>query len=302
MKYTLITGASGFIGANLIKLYPTKELKILIKDKNFQCKGVKKININISKKKINFNFLKDVKTVIHLALIDNKSSKKKIKQKNYTFIKNLFEQSKKYNVQKIIKISTAKVYGLNPNKKITEKSKLKPFNDYVRYHAESDQFLYRNINKSNLDIIILRISNGFGAPKTFQSNCWDLIVNNFCYNAFTKNKIIIKSNLNIKKNFIDMKKIIKTIKFFSDNKKKINGIFNVGGEKNFSLKQIALIIKKSLKSKDIKILSTTRREIENKNFTYNIDKIKKLKCKIKDNFDQELKETFNFLKKNKKNV
>ena len=82
MKYTLITGASGFIGANLIKLYPTKELKILIKDKNFQCKGVKKININISKKKINFNFLKDVKTVIHLALIDNKSSKKKIKQKN----------------------------------------------------------------------------------------------------------------------------------------------------------------------------------------------------------------------------
>ena len=85
-------------------------------------------------------------------------------------------------------------------------------------------------------------------------------------------------------------------------KKKINGIFNVGGEKNFSLKQIALIIKKSLKSKDIKILSTTRREIENKNFTYNIDKIKKLKCKIKDNFDQELKETFNFLKKNKKNV
>ena len=87
MKYKLITGASGFIGANLIKLYPTKELKILIKDKNFQCKGVKKININISKKKININFLKDMKTIINLNLIENKRTKKKIKKKIIQLIK-----------------------------------------------------------------------------------------------------------------------------------------------------------------------------------------------------------------------
>ena len=305
MKYTLITGASGFIGANLIKLFLSKKIKILVKNNKFHHEKAKTINIDISNKNINFNFLKDVETIIHLASISEKNSKKnkkKVKQANYNFIKDLFEQSKKYNVRRIIKISTAKVYGLNLDKRVTEKSKLKPFNDYVYYHAKSDEFLYKNIDKGKLDILILRISNGFGAPKTTKKDCWDLIVNNFCYNAFKNKKITIKSKFNYKKNFIDMTKIIKTIKLFNDYPKKISGIYNIGSEKSFSLRKMAFLVKKMIKSENIQVLSSGNTKIKNNKFIYSVDKVKRLKFKIKDNTNEELKDIIEYLKKNKKNV
>ena len=267
MKYTLITGATGFIGHNLIKDLSKRKIKVLVKNKKSHIKNYKNIYIDISKKKINFNFLKDVSSIIHLASISDERSKKnknknKIKQTNYIFIKNLIKESKKYNVKRIIKISTAKVYGLNPNKKITETSKLKPYNNYINYHAKSDYFLYNEINKKKLDIIILRLSNGFGVPKNFNNDCWGLIVNNFCYNAFKYKKIIIKSSANYKKNFIDMKNIIKIIKFFDSYPKKISGIYNIGSNKSFSLDQIAKIVKKLYLKRKITIVFPKNKKIK----------------------------------------
>lgn len=305
MKYTLITGATGFIGRSLIKTISKKKIIVLVRNKKSHIKGYKNINVDISKKKINFNFLKNVESIIHLASISEEKSKKdrnKTKQVNYVFIKNLIKQSKKYDIKRIIKISTSKVYGLNQNKKITENSKLKPYNDYVNYHAKSDQLLYKEINKKKFDIIILRLSNGFGAPKIFNKDCWGLIINNFCYNAFKYKKIFIKTDINYKKNFIDMKNIIQIIKLFYDYPKKINGIYNVGAKKSFTLNQIVKIIQKTYLTKNMNNISLSEKKIVNNKFEYDISKITKLGFKTINRLHQEIRGIFSFLKKNKNYV
>ena len=51
MKYTLITGATGFIGRSLIKTISKKKIIVLVRNKKSHIKSYKNIYIDISKKK-----------------------------------------------------------------------------------------------------------------------------------------------------------------------------------------------------------------------------------------------------------
>ena len=306
IKYTLINGGSGLIGSRLIKKFDKKKIKIYFKRKIYEkiFKDYKTAHLDFSKKNLDFSFLKNTKTLIHAASLDEKMSNKypeKAKIINYDFIKKLFDACKKHNVKRLIKISTSKVYGEVLNKKITEKSSLNPYDNYTLYHAKSDIFLQKYGKNSCIDIIILRVSNGFGYPTFDNQRCWELIANNFCHNAYHRKVIEIKSKINYIKNFVDMNYLIKIIKFFNDYPKKVSGVFNVGSKDNISLYNMASKIKKiAIKNKlnNIKILSSFNKKKTNIKYYYSIKKLLRFGCNIKENQDIEINNLFRFLKKN----
>ena len=80
------------------------------------------------------------------------------------------------------------MFGDNGGIPISENSSLNPYDNYTLYHGNSDVLLEQYAKNSYMDIIILRVSNGFGYPIFNNRNCWNLIINNFCYNAYYKKK------------------------------------------------------------------------------------------------------------------
>ena len=88
----MVTGASGLVGQDLIKLLASKRNKVIaiynnnenIKEEIFD-KNIKWKKINLSR---NFNLKEDIDIIIHCAVTHNFSKKKKIF--NYIFFKYYF--------------------------------------------------------------------------------------------------------------------------------------------------------------------------------------------------------------------
>ena len=49
--------------------------------------------------------------------------------------------------------------------------------------------------KSQISCINLRLSNSYGEPYSENNDCWNLVVNNLCFNAFKYGKIEIEIKL-----------------------------------------------------------------------------------------------------------
>jgi len=148
----LITGATGFIGRELVRSFPNKaEITCLIrKESDF----LKKLNISAVKcdltdKETLMNCIKGFDTVIHLAGIVNTPSKKEFKEKNVTITKNLLDACKAANIKKFVFTSTAVVVS-------------KVQGPYSQSKIEAEQL----IKKSGIDYIILRPSVVYGEEDT----------------------------------------------------------------------------------------------------------------------------------------
>ena len=310
MKYTLINGGTGLIGSRVVEKFNKKEIKINLKKKitNDFFKGHNINYLDFSKKNLDLSFLKNIKTVIHAASLDKVESDRfpaKSKLVNYDFLKKFIEACKNYKVKRFIKISTSKVYGDLVNKKISENSPLNPFDKYTDYHAKSD-ILLNNLSKNPyMDIVVLRVSNGYGYPAFNNPKCWKLIVNSFCYHAYKQKKIKIKSKFNFIKNFVDISYLIKVLKFFNYYPKSVNGIYNVGSKDNLSILDMAKNIKKIAeenKYSNIQLLTEFSNKENNIKFFYSIKKLLDLGCVVKEDKKSEINNIFKYLKKNDRNI
>jgi len=148
----LITGATGFIGRELIRRFPDKEniCCIVRQDSRFLSSlGIKTINCDLLNKESLMNCLKGFDTVIHLAGIVNTPSKSEFKQKNITITKNILDACKANSIKKFIFISTAVV--VSPVQGPYSQSKIE---------AE------RLVKVSGIDYVILRPSVVYGKEDT----------------------------------------------------------------------------------------------------------------------------------------
>ena len=213
MKTILVTGGTGFIGSHtsLVLLEMGYELFIVDSLVNSDEDVIQKIN-NISKQtndKLHFykgdlrdkNFLKKVfneafkmlkpiEAVIHFAGLkavgESVSEPIKYWSNNVYGTINLLELMKDFNCNTLIFSSSATVYGLSDNNKLSEDSKIEPINPYGSTKNAIENFL-RDCYKSENDkwkIINLRYFNPIGAhpsgligenPKGVPNNIFPLI-------------------------------------------------------------------------------------------------------------------------------
>lgn len=172
-KNYLITGATGFVGYNIINKYKNdKKIKIYYTYRNKDLKFKKKNLIGI---KINFenlneinklkNILGKIDTIIHCAnLAHNEFPSKIIKKVNYSATINLVQLAKIFNVRKFIFLSTAKI-NMNYDKNINYESDISKNikNDlytFIKYKTEKN---IKNILKnSRVSYYILRPALVYG--------------------------------------------------------------------------------------------------------------------------------------------
>jgi dTDP-glucose 4,6-dehydratase len=305
----LVTGSSGFIATNMIKLLLKKGRVILIdknRSKNINLSNNKKIlffKSNINNKKLVSSLLKNFKPdyIINFAAethVDKSiDSPNKFIKNNIngvftllTVIRNYLKQSNKEI--KFIQISTDEVYGDIPKKiKSKETDPLIPSSPYSASKASADLLIKSFIRTYKFPAMIIRLCNNYGPYQNPEK-----LIPKIISNIINKKKIPIYGNGKNKREWMYVEDACCNI-FKCIIKGKIGEIYNIGSGFIKTNYQVTLAIlnifekKFNLKKTDSEIIFIKDRPGHDKRYALNSKKINKIfKLKNK-NFYKSLTKT-----------
>ena len=145
---------------------------------------------------------------------------------------NLLRTAEKAGVERFIYFSTAHVYGAPLQGIITEETLPRPVHPYAITHRTAEDFVLAAHDRDTLTGIVLRLSNGFGAPVRPDVDRWTLLVNDLCRQAVTTRKLVLRSAGFQKRDFITLSDVSRAVSHFLSLPVDQcgGGLFNLGGE------------------------------------------------------------------------
>lgn len=302
-----ITGGTGYLAQRITEYLLSKHIKIILLTR-------KKIKPNLNK---NLRIIKiDWKNSLPITLeadllihtlrttkINQKSSEKN-SHYNEIILKKISNICNKNNINRLIYISSIHIYkDFNKSTNENFKKNFSKNNIYVKEKLFFEENLLHNSLFSNVNVLVLRLSNCFGAPINYSGDCWNLFINSVCKSAFEKNKIIIKNNIYTHRNFIPINFLNYVIhKLILAKKNKIK-IMNIANDQSYSLKFITdMILKLIYKKYKIKPLLIENDTIfKNDSMLININKLKKMNLNVNKYFKDELNYLIDYCYNNFKN-
>lgn len=134
-------------------------------------------------------------------------------------------------VQRFIYLSTAHVYASPLVGTITEHTCPGNLQPYATSHLAGEHVVLSASQHGQIQGIVLRLSNAFGAPVHEDVNCWTLLVNDLCRQAITKCSITLRSAGVQRRDFVTLQDVSRAASHVLDLSKDHigDGIFNIGG-------------------------------------------------------------------------
>lgn len=250
----LITGGLGYLGGRISKYLAENtnyNLRITTKQRDYQmpawARQVEVVPMDLLSDDDIVTACKGIRAVIHLASVNEITSAADPELAltvNGLGTLRLLNAAKKQGVERFIYFSTAHVYGSPLQGIITEATLPRPTHPYAISHKVAEDFVLAARDRKELSGIVLRLSNGYGAPVSIDVDRWTLLVNDLCKQAVTKNKLLLRSSGLQKRDFISIYDVCRVVShFLTLNEEKCgDGLFNVGGEETKKVIDIANII------------------------------------------------------------
>lgn len=248
----------------------------------------------------------EVDYVIHLAALNEIEC---LANPNQAFLVNTLGTLKLINaaehagVQRIIYFSTIHIYGAPLSGTITEKTLPCPLHPYAITHRAAEDFIIAAHKEKRLTGIVVRLSNGFGAPTDPLINRWALVANDLCLQAVTQRKLILKSAGLQNRDFVTLTDIGRAaghlLSIPSDTYD--DCIFNLGGENSIAIMGMAEIITR--RCGDVLgyippiIRPEPRGDEVSGKIEYRIDKLKSTGFSLVSNFNEEIDATLKLCKR-----
>ena len=161
----------------------------------------------------------------------------------------LVKAASRQRVKRFIYISTAHVYASPLVGTITEDTCSQNLHPYATTHRAGEDLLLGTCQRGNMEGVVLRLSNAFGAPAHKNVNCWMLLVNDLCRQAVQTGKMILRSNGLQQRDFIAMEEICRVAGCLTSNDLVFSTpkVFNVGSGSAQSVLNIAELIQQRCK-------------------------------------------------------
>jgi UDP-glucose 4-epimerase len=234
----LITGGFGFLGGRLAAHLLNAGHQIVIgsrkaKDPPAWLPQAKVGQINWDNAKELELICKSVDLVIHAAGMnaqDCASDPVAALAFNGVATARLVAAASQAGVKRFIYLSTAHVYSSPLMGTITEDTFPRNQHPYAYSHLAGEHAVLSAGRDGHIQVIVLRISNAYGAPKHKDVNCWMLLVNNLCRQAVQTRKLILYSNGHQQRDFIAITEVCRVAERLAIDSKDFSqtGIFNLG--------------------------------------------------------------------------
>ncbi len=173
--------------------------------------------------------------IVHLAALnehDCVADPQRALQVNGLGTLNLLRAAQRCRASKFIYFSTAHVYGAPLAGTITESTLPRPAHPYAITHRLAEDFVLAARDQGAIDGVVVRMSNGFGAPVRAGVNRWTLIVNDLCRQAVSTRKLVLRSSGIQLRDFVTLGDAARAV----DHLLRLpvtatsDGLFNLGGE------------------------------------------------------------------------
>lgn len=188
--------------------------------------------------------LKGINIVIHLAAVNEiecLADPEKAFHINSCGTLKMVKAAERERVRRFIYFSTAHVYGTPLVGTISELTPTRPIHPYAITHRAAEDFVLAVNAAKSVSGLVLRLSNGFGAPADASIDRWTLLVNDLCRQAVTTKKIMLRSSGLQLRDFVTLGDICRCVCHLLDLsvEKCDDGLFNLGGECTMSVIDMA---------------------------------------------------------------
>ncbi|HIH08566.1 MAG TPA: dTDP-glucose 4,6-dehydratase [Candidatus Diapherotrites archaeon] len=312
MDRVLVTGGAGFIGSNFIRYlaetHPETEIVNLDKltyagnlENLRDLKGNKNYSFikgDICDKKVVAKAMKGCDVVVNFAA---ESHVDRSIEEPASFIKTdvfgayvLLEEARKQDVEKVIQISTDEVYGSIQKGSFTEESVLNPTNPYSASKAGADRLAFSYFATYGLPVIITRSSNNYG-PYQFPEKVIPLFITNLIQG---KKVPLYGDGLNVR-DWLYVKDNCEAIDL-ALRKGKNGEVYNIGGGSEKTNLELTRFILREIGKGEEMIEHVKDRLGHDRRYSLSFEKIAFLGYKPKKTFENRMRETIQWYKKNKK--
>lgn len=255
MNKILITGGLGYVGGRLVSyILENTDAEILVSSRRVtnmaEIFNSDRVIFQSTADLIDFtiDLPEGVDSIIHLSSTNELQSLSNPVDSIEVNIRDsyiLLQKAIKKNVKRFVYMSTAHVYGSPLVGHITEESCPKPLHPYSITHKAFEDFLWAAHDKKEIEAVIIRLSNSYGAPAFPDTNRWTLLVNDLCKQAITNKQLVIKSSGLQLRDFVTLTDVCRAVHhlLFLPTYKLKDGVFNLGGNHVISVLDMAILIR-----------------------------------------------------------
>lgn len=273
-KKILVTGGSGFIGANLIKTLISLGASV----DNFDLSNGQNIE-NQNQLAANIRRIYDI--IYHLAGFSGSSESNIERLKSFRVntisTVNLCQSVLKYSPKTKIIISSSRLeYGKPQYLPVDENHPLEPTSAYglSKLTATQTALIFNKTN--NLDVTIFRTSNVYGPHKNTKFAGYN-VINHFIDLAKMGNPLTIFGEGNQKRDYLFVDDLVGAFLLAATSKNSSGQIYNLGAGVGIKFKEMAALIAKIVGSGQIRFVSWPEdfASVETGDYITDITKIKK---------------------------
>jgi len=245
----LVTGGLGYLGGRLSECLLQSGEKIRITSSRKQLdlpeplNGCELIHMDLLNQSSVEKAVQNVKIVIHLASMnanDCASDPAKAVNINGLGSLNLLNAAARAGVKRFIYFSSIHVYGAHLVGKIDEMTIPEPSHPYSISRHLAEDFVISSRRYSQMDTLVLRLSNAVGSPLTKDANCWMLVAHDLCRQSVEKGYMTLHGSGKDLRNFISISDLLQIVKELVKYREEYQYyLLNVGGENSYSILKIA---------------------------------------------------------------
>lgn len=146
--------------------------------------------------------------------------------------------------RRFIYLSTIHVYGSPLQGRISESGLPRPVHPYAIAHRAAEDFVLAAYAKSEIEGVVLRLSNGIGAPAWPTIDRWTLIGNELCRQAVTEGRVVLRSSGLQWRDFILLRDFVTAARHMIAIAPSTlgDGLFNLGGRLPLRMIDIAELV------------------------------------------------------------
>ena len=236
----LITGGFGYLGGRLAQFLVSQTCDEIVLGSRQQTKPpqwlpkVKVVQTRWDSLDGLENICSSVDALVHLAGMnaqDCATDPVAALQLNAVATARLLQAAIRKGVKRFIYISTAHVYGDPLTGVITEETFPVSRHSYAASHRAGEDVVLAANQRGEIEGIVVRLSNAFGAPAHKNANCWMLVVNDLCRQAAMTQRMVLRSSGLQRRNFVPLPDACCAIDHLLHLSEQAldRGIFNLGG-------------------------------------------------------------------------